>query len=550
MAVIAIIAAPTYAKDKKKKIEKPTEQTVPMRNIPRDVSERYRHFFYGAMQKKIAGDTRSAIELLSHCATIDPEAAETYFYLAECYAQMDNDSMQVAMLRKASELRPDNATYKESLIPIYLQEGQLKDAISTMEELLSHYPERTDMLNILLHIYNYQDDNANCLDILNRLEVQEGQKEETTMGKVQILTRMKRYKEAHEVFSRFCDEHPLDLNYRVMFGNWLMGQKHEKEALAQYKAVLKEEPDNQDAMLSMYDYYIAQEMTEQAVAQRERILLSPSTNDDNRLTMIKMWVRDSEDNATDSLTMLSNFDRYISAAPNKQDMMLLKAMYMDLKKMDRDSINSVYKQILNLYPDNTESRLHLIESAWANENAKAMIEFSRPAIEYDPDNWTFYYFLAVGQTLEGQHRECIETVNASRNAIKIANDNDKKLASDLFELLGDAYHAVGEDDNAFSAYDECLNYNPDNLGCLNNYAYYLTEAGRDYEKAAEMSFRTIKEQPSNSTFLDTYAWILYKQERYEEAVIYMDMAIQFLNPDIDPETYLEHSKLINEKVKK
>ena len=40
-----------------------------------------------------------------------------------------------------------------------------------------------------------------------------------------------------------------------------------------------------------------------------------------------------------------------------------------------------------------------------------------------------------------------------------------------------------------------------------------------------MSLRTIKAEPNNATYLDTYAWILYKQKRYSEAHGYIEQAL-------------------------
>ena len=79
---------------------------------------------------------------------------------------------------------------------------------------------------------------------------------------------------------------------------------------------------------------------------------------------------------------------------------------------------------------------------------------------------------------------------------------------------------------AFAAYDSCLQWKPDNLSCLNNYAYYISESGGNLAKAEEMSYKTIKAEPKNATFLDTYAWILFQQERYAEAKIYIDQTLQ------------------------
>lgn len=41
-----------------------------------------------------------------------------------------------------------------------------------------------------------------------------------------------------------------------------------------------------------------------------------------------------------------------------------------------------------------------------------------------------------------------------------------------------------------------------------------------------MSFRTVQAEPDNSTYLDTYAWILFKRGKYSEALPYIEMAVE------------------------
>ena len=61
---------------------------------------------------------------------------------------------------------------------------------------------------------------------------------------------------------------------------------------------------------------------------------------------------------------------------------------------------------------------------------------------------------------------------------------------------------------------------------LNNYAYYLSLVGRDLDKAERMSGKVIERFPNNSTYLDTYAWILFKKGNYTLAKFYMETAIK------------------------
>ena len=77
------------------------------------------------------------------------------------------------------------------------------------------------------------------------------------------------------------------------------------------------------------------------------------------------------------------------------------------------------------------------------------------------------------------------------------------------------------------------------MGALNNYAYYLSERNEDLEKAEQMSRKTIDAEPKNSTFLDTYAWILFQQGKYADAKTYIDQAIE--NDSTLGDVVLEHA---------
>ena len=76
---------------------------------------------------------------------------------------------------------------------------------------------------------------------------------------------------------------------------------------------------------------------------------------------------------------------------------------------------------------------------------------------------------------------------------------------------------------------------------LNNYAYYLSLERRDLDKAEEMRYRTVKADPNNATFLDTYAWILFEKGNYAQARIYIDEVLKWAKPDELSADVLEHA---------
>ena len=83
----------------------------------------------------------------------------------------------------------------------------------------------------------------------------------------------------------------------------------------------------------------------------------------------------------------------------------------------------------------------------------------------------------------------------------------------------------------YALYERVLELDPYNLLILNNYAYHLATHGGDLTKAEKMSAITIREQPSNPTFLDTYGWILHLQGQDQLALFYLNKALWNIGDD-------------------
>ena len=60
---------------------------------------------------------------------------------------------------------------------------------------------------------------------------------------------------------------------------------------------------------------------------------------------------------------------------------------------------------------------------------------------------------------------------------------------------------------------------------LNNYAYFLSLEDRELERALEMSSRAIELERNNATYIDTYAWVLHRLGRNEEAKVAQRQAL-------------------------
>ena len=160
-----------------------------------------------------------------------------------------------------------------------------------------------------------------------------------------------------------------------------------------------------------------------------------------------------------------------------------------------------------------------------------------------------HYYHGLALFINERYKEAIKSLRHGADCIKA--DTNKEIAADIYALLGDIYHKEKRVHDAYAAYDSCLVYKPDHVVCLNNYAYFLSEESKDLKKAEKMSYRAISAEANNPIYLDTYAWILYRQKRYDDAKAYIDMALEYLKEGDDPDKEIrKHAEKINKKLKK
>lgn len=504
---------------------------------------RYDRFFIDAMLQRQKGNNDAAFDLLKHCVHIRPEAPEAYFFLAQYYMSLKQNDKAIECFKKAADLEPDNSTYLETLAKAYVTNDNDSLAIGTLEKIVEKETGRIDILEMLVQLYQNRADYDNTIKTLDRLETLEGKNERLTYAKSEIYSLTGDKKAAINEMKKLADQYPNDLNYRGMYGDALLMNGREKEAFDIYTGILKAEPDNYRAQLSMRAYYKQKDMAADADSMTMQLLLNKNTGDDARVYIMRQEIAESENGGGDSTKILRLFDRMMAQPQASTDIAILYATYMSLKKMPQEKIEAVLEKVLAQTPDNAAARLQLVAYAWQRDDLDRVIELCKAARQYNLDEMAFYYYEGMAHFRKDDNDSAL---NAFQNGISVIGEHsDPDIVSDFYAVMGDLLYEKGRAAEAYAAYDSCLQWKDDNIGCLNNYAYYLSVNGDSLDKAEKMSYRTVKAEPKNATYLDTYAWILFMQGRYAEAKIYIDQAVQ--NDSDSSAVILEHAGDIHAK---
>ena len=132
------------------------------------------------------------------------------------------------------------------------------------------------------------------------------------------------------------------------------------------------------------------------------------------------------------------------------------------------------------------------------------------------------------------------SLKTNEEALLNVESASSAVISSFYGQIGDIYYKLNNKEKAFLNYEKALEQNPANVYVMNNYAYYLSEEKLDLRKAERMSAKTVELEPKNSTYLDTYAWILYQQGNFSLAKFYIERAVDNLEKEHDPGVILEH----------
>ena len=485
---------------------------------------KYDYFFLEAMRMKGKNEYDAAFGLLQHCLDINPTASSALYEISQYYMFLRQVPQGQVALEQAVAFAPDNYWYSQGLVSLYQQQNELDKAAALLEKMVTRFPSKQDPLFSLLDIYSRQEKYNDVISTLNRLEKRLGKNEQLSMEKFRIYLQMKDDKKAFQEIESLVQEYPMDMRYQVILGDVYLQNGKKQEAYDVYQKVLAVEPDNPMALFSMASYYEQTGQKELYQQQLDTLLLNKKVTSDTKISVMRQVIAENEQSsAKDSTQVIELFDRMMKQDMDDPQIPMLYSQYLLSKNMEQEAV-PVLEQVVDLDPTNKAARLMLVSAAVKKEDYKQIIKVCEPGVEATPDALELYYYLATAYHQAEQGDSVLSVCN--RALEHIASDTRKEVVSDFYSIMGDIYHTKKQMAEAYAAYDSALVYNPSNIGALNNYAYYLSVERRDLDKAEEMSYKTVKAEPNNSTYLDTYAWILFEKGNYAEARIYIDNAMK------------------------
>ncbi|TPG64543.1 tetratricopeptide repeat protein [Hymenobacter nivis] len=483
----------------------------------REVSE---SLFVDGVKYVLLEDYPKALDRLGKAYSFNPTNAALNYKLAEASLLSGNLRDATNYGAAAVRLDPKNAYYYLLLAQAQASQKQYDAATRTYAALVKEVPNSGGYLFNLSDLYLAQGKLPEALSTLAQAEQQFGPSDEVSFKKQQIFLKQNKLDLALAEGNKLVAANPDEPRYLLAQAQLYAANDHLPDAIRLAQQALKLDASSAGAHLLLADAYRQQKQADASEKELRLAFDSPGLDIDNAVRILAAYLKQLPNPALNQLA-LDLAAATVRTHPKEAKAYALSGDVQTLTGHKREARNAYLKAIKY---DNTRYQVWqqavLLDAELGQTDS--LLVHSERALELFPNQASMWFFNGTGLLMKQQPQQAVASLEHGR---KLATDTPELLAQ-FDSQLGDAYHALKNYEKSDAAYDASLAIDPSNWAVLNNYSYYLSLRGQKLDKAKEMAGRVVKEFPTSDTYLDTYAWVLYKQKDYAGARTALETALK------------------------
>lgn len=493
----------------------------------------FKRLFIDANKERILGNYDMAEVLFSQALKVDPNSSATMYELANIYSFQNNKNQALFYSKKAAMLDPKNVWF-QLLYAGCLKENKMPNEVAVVyERLIKDNPENYDFYYELANIYIYLNKSNDAIKTYNKIETAIGVTEESSMQKLKLYKANNNFEKAVEEAKKLIKTFPKDAKYYGILGELYQEKGMNDKAFEAYNELIKIDSTNAYVHLSLADYYRSLKQNDKAFQEIKLAFKSNQLDIDTKVKILLSYydITESFPELKTDADELCKIIVEVHPDEAKSFAVYGDFLYRD-KKFELARIQ--YRKAISLDKEKYALWHQLLVIEQELNDFVSMQKESKEAMELFPNQPLPYFFNGMSNYQLKNYSDALSAWSEGKEFVF----DDNIFLSDFYSFIGDAQNQLKNTDASDVAYDKSLELNPDNVGVLNNYSYFLSLRNKNLEKAEAMSKKCNALVPDNSSYQDTYGWILYQMKKYDDAKVWIGKAIN--NGGKTNGTLLEH----------
>ena len=491
---------------------------------------------------KISGDIYAADSIYKKCLLLNPESGVVNFELSGLYIRLDQPQKALEYANKAVILSPENEWYLANLAVLYKKINDHKKSAESFSKLVISKPEKISYLFSLTEELLNNNSYKKAIKVLDDIEKKIGIKEEISIQKHQIYLFLKNKKKAVIELENLISNEPESVSRLGLLAEYYENAKKSELAKAILNKMLSIDSSNGLVRLSLFQHYYKNKEYKKGYEELLLVMNSNSIeiNLKKQILMQISYDKSSPYNISEVCNLAQSF---LSIDSKNSDVLLLMG---DFKMLLREEDTACYyiRESLKINPSPFNAWSKLITSTLSRNKFDITINDAKMAIESHPNQPFPSLALGIALNRKKEYTKALKELLKGKDLVF----DDNFLESNFLQEIGNSYYGKEKFKISFNYYEMSIALDSNNFILLNNYSYYLALRKTNLERAEELMLKVIAKFPNNSTYLDTYGWVMFQLGAYSESEKFLFKAI--INSDGQSGEILEHYGDVLYKLKK
>lgn len=496
--------------------------------------------FFEANKQKALNNKEKALTLFQQSLETYPSSSAVMFELAKLHYQLDNYNEALYWSKKAVENAKEyNHWYSGQLAQFYNKFGKYKESAEVFVSMIKEEPEQKDNYTEAANQFYNAREFDKAIDQLLIMQNKFGVEIESAHRLEFIYSNSGQKDKANEAMQKLCDKYPENIEYKGYLAESYLKADRPVEAIAVLNEIINLDSNDGFAYFMLYNIYKRQGNSTLAYKNLKKTFESNEIDLVEKLQAVGIYFLkiNTDEKAKSEIIVLS--DILLEQYPNSIEPLVLKSDISNALN-DFEMARSYLIQALAIDKGDFKLWIKLLKLDEMLKNAELQLADANSAIALYPNISELYKTKAYALYHLNQYHEAIA---ASDEGLEVAIDKQDKIALLMCKALSN--NKLNNVAMSEGLYKDVLKLDPYNAGALNNYAYNLALRGERLVDADSMINVALKIEGANPILFDTKAWILYHQQKYSEAISWLNKAIELDPKNIE---YYVHSKAVYQKL--
>ncbi len=481
----------------------------------------YYYAFTEATKMALFSDFSDALKLYQICIQHNPKNSAAYFQVSNILMRTGNIESAKVFARIAIKNDKQNIWYLYHLASLYQLSHNLDSTILVYRKIVKLNTGNVENWYNLALLYNEAKEFKKALKIAKAITKEYGINERILFLTHDVYKNLGRKKRAIDILDKGSEMYSDNLDFKGLLAEDFVQLGFFSRAKKQYLAVLHDHPEDIRLLLSYGDFLLQSGNGNKADSVFKKIFMDPEIEKSKKIGILYSFIEKCLQLESKGL----DIEQYIKIAKLEygEDIDLITlSVDLNTKLENYDIVSKDLKLLLKNNPDEYSIWERIIYTENVLGRNDSVIAYSDKATIKFGGNQNIFVFKGLALAGKGEKEDAI----VSFKAAEILTSDIKKRAQ-IYGFIAETYKDMGKNDSSDYYFEKAILTDKNNDLLKNNYSYYLSLREVNLLRAKELSKNTLTNDPDNSTYLDTYGWILFKMGLIKQAKRYIEKAIKY-----------------------